>query len=298
LSSNYSGVFNQSAAARKAEELMKTAKKQADAIIANAKNPKLIAIAWKAAEPSRIAEAAKKAQEKIAEATRKAQDAGIGKNCLIGISCVVGNTGPGGGIVFYDAGSQQSWGRYLEFAPAGWTGNPWDPEAEWCSWPEWETNLTQLITEPNLANTLGTEIGKGKGNTLLAAKHCKTGAAALAASYRGGGADDWFLPSRDELNEICKFAYGQATGNAKVMCVADIPVDNGNDSSKYVDWRARSKLRPGFERDYYWTSSEGEDLNEYAYKGGSAWAKTLDIEKGFINFAKKWPHRVRPIRAF
>ena len=28
--------------------------------------------------------------------------------------CSVGDTGPGGGIVFYDAGSAQSWGRYIE----------------------------------------------------------------------------------------------------------------------------------------------------------------------------------------
>ncbi|MEK7409996.1 MAG: hypothetical protein AAB327_01210, partial [Actinomycetota bacterium] len=31
-----------------------------------------------------------------------------------GTNCAVGSVGPMGGIVFYDAGSMQWWGRYLE----------------------------------------------------------------------------------------------------------------------------------------------------------------------------------------
>ncbi|MFM8835538.1 MAG: hypothetical protein ACKOFM_01575, partial [Actinomycetota bacterium] len=34
-----------------------------------------------------------------------------------GTGCSVGSVGPGGGVVFYDAGSPQWWGRYLEAWP-------------------------------------------------------------------------------------------------------------------------------------------------------------------------------------
>ena len=108
--------------------------------------------------------------------------------------CEEFDTGPGGGFVFYDAGSRQSWGRYLEAAPKGWSGSPDDPGKQWCA-------PGQRGYKSFLAS--GTGIGSGASNTALVVQNCGTDTAAgLAADYRGGGKSDWFLPSKDELMKV------------------------------------------------------------------------------------------------
>ena len=66
-------------------------------------------------------------------AERALLDAGLGIRCIPGEFCPISSTGPGGGKVFYDAGSQQSWGQYLEVAPKGWSGKAVDPSELWCN---------------------------------------------------------------------------------------------------------------------------------------------------------------------
>ena len=105
----------------------------------------------------------------------------------------VGDTGPGGGIVFYDAGSVQPWGRYLEVAPARWNGSTRDPLDTWCD----------HLGEVDAATS--TAIGAGAENTTAMLAACSSGAANTASVYRGGGMADWFLPSQGELNAL----YGQ-----------------------------------------------------------------------------------------
>lgn len=102
----------------------------------------------------------------------------------------LGEIGPGGGIVFYDAGSQQSWGRYLEVAPATWSGaGAPDLSGVWC------------VAKLDVAT--GTAIGAGRANTQAIVNTCgATTAAGFAAGYQGGGQRDWYLPSKDELNAL------------------------------------------------------------------------------------------------
>ncbi len=116
--------------------------------------------------------------------------------------CVVGNIGPGGGIVFYVAPSQQSWGQYLEVAPASWSGDYFDPYKPWCALGD--SLLASYFNEQDAIKKNSSKIGSGKSNTELMLLTCMDGIANNVRNYRGGGKSDWFLPSTDELAEMLK----------------------------------------------------------------------------------------------
>lgn len=105
---------------------------------------------------------------------------------------VIGTTGPGGGIIFYDAGSTLSWGRYLEVATSS-TSPAWsDTQSAW-----WEGGNTSAGTSD--------AIGTGMANSLamIAINNTANRAATKCRSFTGGGFSStttgWFLPSIDEL---------------------------------------------------------------------------------------------------
>jgi hypothetical protein len=99
----------------------------------------------------------------------------------------IGETGPAGGIVFYDKGERSDGWRYLE----AWVE---DIEAS-VSWANYD-----------FVGTTATAIGAGKENTRTIVEfYTGTGiaeAADAATNFEVAGYNDWFLPSLDELQEM------------------------------------------------------------------------------------------------
>jgi len=112
----------------------------------------------------------------------------------------IGDTGPGGGKIFYYSVAGFSCGQtltatcnYLEAAPT--TGvNSWTDAAY-----VWSGNTNTLI------GTTGTAIGTGYKNTLAMVAQSNTAnrAGTISRAYRGpNNLSDWYLPSKDELNQL------------------------------------------------------------------------------------------------
>ncbi|HKA01049.1 MAG TPA: beta-L-arabinofuranosidase domain-containing protein, partial [Candidatus Solibacter sp.] len=104
---------------------------------------------------------------------------------LLKTGYALGDTGPAGGLIFYDNPNYAADGwRYLEAAPFDQSAG-----TKWAC-------FRKLI-----AGARGTAIGTGKQNTLDIIAGCKDdeNAAALCANLRLNGVYGWFLPSRDEL---------------------------------------------------------------------------------------------------
>ena len=181
-------------------------------------------------------------------------------------TCQVGDTGPGGGKIFYVAstfftqvgatGSMCTTNcKYLEAAPNTWgVGGSSDPTKTWAT----GSNQTAVVTGAD-----GTAIGTGYKNSLdivaQTGNLADSSAAVLAWSYNsillGVNYEDWFLPSKDELNQL----------NLQRITVG------------------------GFVNNSYWSSSEAN--------ANSAWYQAFDGVTQ-IDAPKTNPLYVRPVRAF
>ncbi|MCX8124813.1 MAG: InlB B-repeat-containing protein [Spirochaetes bacterium] len=114
---------------------------------------------------------------------------------------IVRDTGPAGGYVFYDKGYYSDGWRYLE-------AMRFDISDSGIVW-EQQLQAGQYRT----TGATATQIGTGRINTLTILQILGSGqyAAKLCASMIYNNYNDWYLPSKDELNLL--FQYKSSIGN-------------------------------------------------------------------------------------
>jgi hypothetical protein len=156
----------------------------------------------------------------------------------------IGDTGPGGGIVFFDKFNNQGGWQYLEAAPA-----------------DIELRLFAGSPSTDYSDCRNRAVGSGKPNSQTIAGRGGSGLAAQACEALAlNGCDDWFLPSRDELNYMFQNLNQKGLGN--------------------------------FRTEWYWSSTS------YEYNSGSFYAQnftngSVDTSGGSSN-----QYRIRACRQF
>ena len=219
----------------------------------------------------------------------------VALTCAQGGVCAVGDTGPGGGTVFYySATAFTSTGstcntdcHYLEAAPSDLSTKVWATTDEMCYNTDDSNNgncqttsvYSGISAVRDSSRTASSAIGRGMANTegfagRLAGypSNSTNFAAGVAWAYTNNSKTDWFLPSRYELNELCKYARntGQASGSETICAGGSSPTSRG-----FSDGR-------------YWSSSERAATN--------AWS--LYFNYGIEDFnLKNVTNYVRPVRA-
>lgn len=211
---------------------------------------------------------------------------------------VVGDTGPGGGKVFYYNATGFNCGathsatgsptgglcHHLEVAPKGWhSGVATDPQSAWVNLVDNRRDVTGVINENEVNNSF-TGLGLGYKNSLaiIEAIPSEPSAASLTRAYLSNSLSDWYLPTAAELNELYKWANSNITqpalGTVGVEGILNSQVNGFTSNFNFVNH-------------YYWSSSE-----QTLFFAWHQW---------FVNGAqltnthfKSAAHFVRPIRAF
>jgi hypothetical protein len=215
--------------------------------------------------------------------------------CAQGGACAIGETGPGGGKVFYYSAAGFNCGpdfsstcHYLEVAPNTWYGSTTDPILRW----DPTGGDDNLIGSPDLvgdsypnvtAHINASEIGLGYKSSVYLVNYyiSRTSdpyAAGAARGYTGGGKTDWYLGTSVEMNLLADWSKGNA-------------------ATPTEDSRIGNLIQGGFltNGEYYWTASQLDWAKENAYKQDFS-----SNGSGGSNQDHKYARSraVRPIRAF
>jgi hypothetical protein len=203
----------------------------------------------------------------------------------------VGQTGPGGGKIFYVAATPFACGptmssscTYLEAAPSGWNVGS-DPTRTWAQSSPVDYQYTTVNNASSPETATASVIGSGYSNTraiiLQGNNNPDSSAAALADAYSPniGGVviDDWFLPSLRELNEMCKWVRNQLGTSEATNCNNSGAINTGPGASGF-----------GTATNYS-SSTEAASFSRYNSNIGVG---------GLSGEGKRFSMYVRPVRAF
>jgi hypothetical protein len=211
--------------------------------------------------------------------------------CAQGGVCTIGEIGPGGGRVFYvqsgtftqvgaTAGMCTTNCKYLEAAPTSGT-NAWADNSYL-----WSDVIDLSIV------TRGTAIGTGFSNTVAMVTQSATAnrAGSITRAYRGpNDVSDWYLASKDELNQLCRWARGNSSSNDR--CSGG-NINTGPGATGFRDGSDGGDY-------YYWSSSEDTAAADASWAQRFSRPLFSSIELGEQGITKKSQSvYVRPIRAF
>jgi hypothetical protein len=165
--------------------------------------------------------------------------------------------------------------NYLEAAPT--TGTPSWTDANYYGF---SGNTTVAIG----ANAMGTAVGTGYKNTLAIVGQSSGGSTAsragtISRAFRGPNSQtDWYLPSKDELNQMCKWQRGEPWTSDATVCTSAGTLNSGSGAA-------------GFDGGQYWSSTE--------VSADGVWTQGLSSGSGSSFLTKtSTTYKVRPIRAY
>ena len=166
----------------------------------------------------------------------------INLSCALDLVCSTGDTGPGGGTVFYVNATGFNCGpnftstgsptgdlcHYLEYAPATWSGSTGDARGpvttSASSIASVAANPPRSLAQMGLGYKYSEAINAVFGtcsapvnNASRSITNCPTVVAA-ARAYVGRGLTDWYLPNAAELNVACQYGRGGQAIDPDVAC--------------------------------------------------------------------------------
>jgi hypothetical protein len=156
----------------------------------------------------------------------------------------------------------------------------------------------RLFADNNLSPTAVQEaaIGIGYKNSLaiIAAGYSNpaTYAAKLSRDYSGGGKSDWYLPSKDELNQMCKWVKNQTGTPDATVCASAGTLNSGVGAAGFSDLDEKGNVDPVDDEEVgYWSSTNSSNIYAAWYQIFRTGAQATQGYQANSRF-------VRPIRAF